>query len=588
MLDVRIYRAAFVPLLLAILVAAFSLESRPRAIGTTLAPDAFDADLASARLDDYATRYPSRRPGPGDDAALADRVALDLGVLGGDAVQTFRHRGQTIDGERELITVVATRPGRPGPGLVVVAHRDSAGVGARAELSGTAALVELARVSAAGRLRRTVTFVSTSGGSGGLAGAEEAVRRLPGPVDAVLVLGDLASRQVRKPWVVAWSSDPGAAPLRLRRTVEAAVREESGQDAGGTRARGQWARLAFGTTLSEQGAFGAAGLPAVLLSATGERPPAADAPVSTKRLGTFGRAALRTIFALDNGPTIAGGPERVLITQRKILPFWAVSALVAAALFPAWLAAFDGLARVRRRRLAVGTALRWVASAAIPFVLVVLVVLGLGLVGLLPARPGALVPAGALQLDRTAAAVAATLALVFAAGWTGARPALLHVARARAPLGDAHAAATAAVVALVSLVVWLVNPFAAALLVLPVHLWLLAVAPEVRLGRPAAAALALVALVPGLLALDSLGGQLGYSALEGAWAVVLLSAGGGVGTLSWLAWAVTGGTAVCVGLLVARRPPPPEDPPARGATVRGPRSYAGPGSLGGTDSALRR
>ena len=42
MLDTRLYRAAFVPLVLALLVAAFALGERPRPIGTTLAPDAFD------------------------------------------------------------------------------------------------------------------------------------------------------------------------------------------------------------------------------------------------------------------------------------------------------------------------------------------------------------------------------------------------------------------------------------------------------------------------------------------------------------------------------------------------------------------
>jgi phosphotriesterase-related protein len=41
-LDLRIYRAAFVPVLFAVLVVAFSLQDRPRPLETTLAPDAFD------------------------------------------------------------------------------------------------------------------------------------------------------------------------------------------------------------------------------------------------------------------------------------------------------------------------------------------------------------------------------------------------------------------------------------------------------------------------------------------------------------------------------------------------------------------
>src|SRR5918998_59683 len=52
MLDARIYRAAFVPLLVAVVVVAFSLAERPRPIGTTLAPDAFDGRRAMRVIDE--------------------------------------------------------------------------------------------------------------------------------------------------------------------------------------------------------------------------------------------------------------------------------------------------------------------------------------------------------------------------------------------------------------------------------------------------------------------------------------------------------------------------------------------------------
>jgi len=590
MLDPRIYRAAFVTLLLAILVVAFSLEPRPRAIGTTLAPDAFDGGAAFAALGDYAERFPARRPGGRDDTALAGQVAADLTVLGRGSVQTFRAPGQTIDGKRELTTVIATRTGRPGPGLVVVAHRDAAGAPAEAELSGTAALVELARVAAVGRLRRTVSFVSTSGGSGGLAGAQEAIRRLPQPIDAVLVLGDLASRAVRKPWVVGWSNGGGSAPLRLRRTLEAAVRAETGQDPGGPRAPAQWARLAFPTTVSEQGAFAEAGEASVLLSASGELPPEAGAAVDERRLTVFGRAALRTIFALDNGPDIASGPRELLVTQRKVLPYWAITLLIGAALFPFWLAVLDALARVRRRKLPIGAGLRWVLASGVPFLLVAVVAVVLGATGLIGARPDAPLPPGVISVDSTAAGIAVVLVLVFALGWIGPRAALSGRS-AGTPLGDAHAAAALGVVALASFAMWLANPFAAALLVLPAHAWLLAVAPEVRLPRVAAGLIGILALVPLALVGLSLAAQLGYSLPEAAWSLLLMVSGGHVGPLAWLIWSVVAGAAVSVGMLVAHRPPAQNGPvpaAARGAAVRGPRTYAGPGSLGGTDSALRR
>lgn len=584
MLDPRVYRAAFVPLLLAVLVAAFSLESPPRAITSTLAPDAFDGPSAFANLGRLTTEFSQRRPGSVGDRRLADRVARELAVLGG-SVRRTRTTAQTIDGEQQIETVEATRPGQPGPGLVVVAHRDAAGPVAEASLSGTAALLELARVASMGNLRRTITFVSTSGGSGGLAGARAAVAALPRPVDAVLVLGDLASRSLRKPWVVGWSNGNGVAPLRLQRTVAAAVRTETGQSPGAPRAGSQWARLAFPMTVGEQGAFLEAGVPAVLLSASGERPPAAGAAVSEQRLGVFGRAALRTITALDVGPDLDAAPESRVVTLRKVLPGWAVRLLVGAALLPFWLATVDAFARVRRRKVPVRPGIRWVLATAVPFAVVAVLAILLGLSGLIPARPGAPVPAGALPADATSAGVVGALLLAFALGWLVLRPALTAPAVSE-ELGDGHATAMLLVLAAAALVLWVQNPWAAALLVLPAHAWLIGVSPEVRVRRSVLMAVGALSLVPLLLVLVSLARQLGYGGLEAAWSLVLLVAGGHVGPAALAMWSVLLGTAVSAGLLLARHPP--ELPRAAAAPVRGPRGYAGPGSLGGTDSALRR
>ncbi len=173
---------------------------------------------------------------------LADRVAETLRGLPGYAVSTPSFDGETIDGERRLTTVIGRQVGRPGSGLVVVAHRDAAESGATAELSGTAMLLELARVVAGGRLRRTVTFVSTSGGSGGAAGARDLVRRLGGPTDAVVVLGDMGGPPQR-PFGVSWSDGAQLGPLAVRRTVEEAVRAEVGTGAGLAR---RWPRSGRG------------------------------------------------------------------------------------------------------------------------------------------------------------------------------------------------------------------------------------------------------------------------------------------------------------------------------------------------------
>ena len=71
MLDVRVYRAAFVPALVAVFVAAFSLADRPAPATSPLAADAFDSGAAfgdAARpqrnsLNELARAFPSRTPG---------------------------------------------------------------------------------------------------------------------------------------------------------------------------------------------------------------------------------------------------------------------------------------------------------------------------------------------------------------------------------------------------------------------------------------------------------------------------------------------------------------------------------------------
>jgi len=84
-LDVRVYRAAFLPALIALFVAAFSLVDRPTPLVSPLAADAFDAARAFGgkaplrnSLHELARSFPNRRTGSADDAALADRVATTL------------------------------------------------------------------------------------------------------------------------------------------------------------------------------------------------------------------------------------------------------------------------------------------------------------------------------------------------------------------------------------------------------------------------------------------------------------------------------------------------------------------------------
>ena len=156
MLNLRLYRAAWLPVLFCLVVAAFSLHDRPRGIATTLAPDAFDGSAASRTLDGLARAFPDRRPGSVGDNALAARVRAGfIRSFGADRVRVRRFHARTIDGERDLLNVIAERPGRSERRIVVLAHRDAVGRGAKADLSGTAGLLELADVFAGRPAPRT-------------------------------------------------------------------------------------------------------------------------------------------------------------------------------------------------------------------------------------------------------------------------------------------------------------------------------------------------------------------------------------------------------------------------------------------------
>jgi hypothetical protein len=598
MLDTRVYRAAFVPVVVAIVVAAFALGERPRPIGTTLAPDAFDGRRAYSTLTQLNRTFPRTRPGSAGDEALAGRVEQELRVAiegggnerdaGAGSVRRVTTTAETIDGDQRLTTVIGERPGLDSRRILVVADRDRAVEGDAGRLAGTAALVELARLYRGRPIRRTLTFASTSGGTGGHAGVRDLMRNLDGPTGAVLVLGDIATRKEVRPFVIPWSEHGGFAPLRLRRTVEHAVQTETDLRPGSPRALVQIVRLAVPLTLTPQGALGAQDLPAVTIQSSGERGAPPDAEVSRAQLEAFGRGVLRSISALDNGPDIPPGPHPYVIFSGRYVPAWTVAVVVALLLLPALVGGVDGLARVRRRRQPVAVWLRWLVAAALPFALVALVARLMGLTGVVPALEGAVDPR---WLPAEAGPMVA-LGVVFVLGLLLAGPLARALGARGLPRADdvpgASAAVTLAITAL-AFAVWVVNPFTALLLAPAVHLWLLAAVPEWRLPRPVLVLQVLAGLVPfGLAALYyasqfdlGLGGLL--------WQATLLLAGGTAGPAGMLVWSAIGGCGLGAILIAVRKERGGRaDDPGDSVSIRGPLTYAGPGSLGGTESALRR
>jgi hypothetical protein len=598
MLNGRLYRAAFLPFFFALAIAAFSLTGHPRSLTSTLAPDAFEGAHASAELTSLAAEFPNRRPGSRADASLAARVAHTLEALGGTAgggftVRTRRFSAQTTDGARTLTTVTAQRPGSTelSP-IVILAHRDSAARGgAAAELSGTAALLELARVFAARETKRTIVLVSTSGATGGDAGATDFAAHAQGPLDAAIVLGDLAGAHARKPFVVPFSDGFGNAPLQLQSTVADAITQETGSASGAPSTLGQLAHLIFPFTVGEQGPLNRAGLPAVLVQVSSERGPSASDAVSRERLEGFGRAVLSAVDALDVAPDITSTPQTGVLVQRKTFPAWALRLLLATLLLPPLIATADGLARVRRRGESVGRSLPWALACALPFFMGAMFARVLGSSGILGEAPASPVAPNALPFDWAAGRAVLAVGLVFVLAWL-LWPMFLRRLRVR-PLPDSDAAGIAMLIVLlaVCVAVWAADPFTALLLVPALHLWLLVVSPQLRGRTPVSLALVAIGLAPLALVIAFYAHQLGLGPGQVAWTAVLLLAGGYVGVPAAILWSLAFGCAAAATMLSLRAPaasvgPSIDDRPE--ITIRGPISYAGPGSLGGTRSALRR
>jgi hypothetical protein len=596
MFNARLYRAALAPFLFALAIAAFSLQSRPLPRTTTLAPDAFQGARAYAELSRLAAAYPDRRPGSPGDTALAAYVAERLRELGGPGgggfeVRTSSTPGQTIDGERTLETVIAERPGSTeATPILIVSHRDAAAPGSKAELSGTAALLELARVFAARETKRTIVLASTSGGSGGDAGAAVLPATLHGPFDAAIVLGDLAGAHARRPLVVPYSDGFGAAPVSLQRTVSDAITQQTGSDPGSPSALGQLAHLIFPLAAGEQGVLDGAGVPAVLVQASGERGPSPHEAVSAERLESLGRSVLSAIDSLDTSSDIPRAMQAGVQLQHKTLPLWAVELLIATLLFAPAVAAVDALARLRRRKAPVGRGTLWVLSCSLPFLSCAVLCYLLGALGIVGAAPPVPALSNAMPFSGDAAGVLIAVLLTFALAW------LLWIAMVRRlgwgvrPHADAAGLAILLALLCVGGLAWLHNPYSALLVLPATHLWMILASPDLRPRRAGALALVALGLLPLALLMAFYARQLGLGAEDVAWSAVLMVAGGHIGFFGALLWSVGLGCGAAA-LILASEPPRPPGPVLTEdfeITIRGPINYAGPGSLGGTESALRR
>lgn len=586
MLDLRLYRVTLLPFAVAALIVAFSLHPVAAPLPTTPAAQTFDGAFAAHEMRVFGARYPDRTPGSVDDTAFARALASTQSPRGLDDRHAFRVRTisstiETVDGQRTVETVIATSPGTgPGGGIAVIADRGGAPADSPAGLSATATLLGLATIVRNLVNDRPLTLVSTNGGASAMSAVAAA---LPAGTQAAIVVGDVGARGGVA--VVPWSGAGGLAPIALRQAVVSAlpgpVADVSMVD--------QLARLALPVTNGPQGPLLSAGIPAVFVSAGGEAQPAAAEPAAgAARFGAFGQALLGVTLVLDGAPSLPHAGTRDVVVGTQVLGGAGVRIVVGALLLSLLGCTLDVFARARRRGVVVGRWIGWTLSFAAPFLLAGIFVAFLGLGGLLPATPAAPVTAAQLPIGGSAVAALVSVGLLFALAWVLRAAAL---ARRRGGRGGTEPVGAAVALAITSTAVatllWLANPYTAVLLIVPAHLWLVVLTREPAAPRPVRAGFLIVSLLPLAAAIGLLCAGLHTEPFGLTWTVVLMVAGSALSPGGLVLGSLVAGCFLAAAriLLVSREPLPGE---RLAVTVRGPLSYAGPGSLGGTDSALHR
>ena len=187
------------------------------------------------------------------------------------------------------------------------------------------------------------------------------------------------------------------------------------------------------------------------------------------------------------------------------------------------------------------------------------------------------------------AVLAGVAAAAVAGGLLARRLALRPVPALSDPTDPGAGVALALALAAAAVLLWIVNPYAALLAVPAAHLWTLTALTRPPPPRRARALLVALGLLPAVLVWVYYLFALSLDPLESLWYLLLLVTGHTLGLATVLIGCLWLGTLAAVIELTRRTPrerPEPSGP--AGPPVYGPGRYAGPGSLGGTESALRR
>jgi Peptidase family M28 len=532
MIDFRLYRAAFLPALIALVVVAFSLDGVPGPLPKPLAPSLFEPREALTVARQIAAKAPEREPGSEGDAAVADLVERRLGEIPSAIVSDQRYDSTYEGDDVSLRNVIVTLPGKTDATIAIVAARDAATApGAASSAAATGTLVTLAQALAATDHTKTIVLVSTDGGADGASGARQFADHYEArdSIQSTLVISEPGAAERSQPYLVSSSASADRASLGLAATAADEIATSAGTGPSSAGFFTQLARSAFPSGLGEQAVLIADGIDAIAISSAGERPlpPSRDGTddLSGRTMKAFGQAALTTALALDSTPAPPDhGPDSYLVLGSNVVPAGALSLLALALLLPAVVAAVDGIARASRDQQGATRGLLWAGSMAAPLLAALVLLYLLALSGLIP-RPAFPFDPRLFGFGLSEGIALGVLGVVAVGGYAFLG---LH----RPPPAATRAAllpAAGLVLFAGALGAWLANPFLGLVLVPIAHVWL---PPSAwRLRRIGATAAVAIAAAPAVAAATAAAGAIG----AGPWDVTLIVADGQTGAFTCVA-----------------------------------------------------
>jgi hypothetical protein len=465
-----------------------------------------------------------------------------------------------------MTDVVAFRPGHSREIVAVIVHRDG---GTPSDLAGTGILIELSHVLQSVPHDRGIALVSTDGGTTGGQGATALAAHWPlaSRIVAAIVIDDAAGPAGTSLRIVTRPGTPRGVSPTLYAAARQSISTWYGSPAGIPGAYDQLSGYGVPYAPGEQGALLAHGISALSISAA--RGQAAAGPLTdlnAGQLGRLGTTVANLVAELDSAPAIERDGSPVLLLSGKVMRGWLAEASMAVLVAPFVACVLDLVARLRRRRVPLAPGLlafAWRAAAWL-FTLVVLWLLAAAPGRVLPGTSVAPLP-GRTGATATGILIAAGIGLLFWRFVT--RPRLLRVATTTGRERVGGLAGGLLGLALATLLLTAVNPFALIVVLPAAHMWLWMPAAA-RSGRRMLLVVYLVGFIgPAALVLEMWTAQgLGSDTFR---ALVAMTASGYLAPAASVCFALAAAAAAQLGSLVAGRYAPPHAP-VRGGGARGP------------------